>query len=396
MIVRAFGLAAATIVALVGGASIASAQQVERNGNGYNVIACARGVGQGEARCYARIKSDARGNLFVGKNAITPNAVPSGYGPADLRSAYNSPSSGGNGRVVAIVDAYGYSNAESDLAVYRAQYGLPACTTANGCFKKVNQSGGTSYPRNNTGWDQEQALDLDMVSAMCPDCKILLVQTSSTSLANLGAGANEAAALGASVISNSYGGGESGTSSYASAYNHPGVAVTVSSGDSGYGAQFPATANTVIAVGGTSLTRASNTRGWSETAWNSGGSGCSTVYAKPSYETDSLCTMRMEADISAVGDPNTGVAVYGPGSTGKSQWMVFGGTSVASPLIGGMYGVTGKTANGASTIFADSASGFNDVTSGSNGSCGGTYFCTAGAGYDGPTGRGTPIGVAGL
>jgi subtilase family serine protease len=319
-----------------------------------------------------------------------PNATPSGYGPSDLRAAYGVTGSGSSSITVAIVDAYGYPNAESDLAVYRAQYGLPACTTANGCFKKVNQNGVQgSYPAQNTGWDQEQALDLDMVSAMCPNCKILLVQGSSATFANLAAAENTAASLGAHVISNSYGGGESGSTPYESAYNHAGVAVTVSSGDSGYGVQFPASSPHVTATGGTSLTRASNSRGWSEVVWSGAGSGCSTVYAKPSWQTDPLCTNRMEADVSAVADPNTGVAVYGPVSRNRSAWLVFGGTSVAAPLIGGVYGVNGGSVNYGSNPYGDTAD-LNDVTSGSNGSCGGTYFCTAGTGYDGPTGLGTP------
>ena len=148
----------------------------------------------------------------------------------------------------------------------------------------------------------------------------------------------------------------------------------------------------MIAVGGTHLLRAANSRGWSETAWSSGGSGCSTVYAKPGFQTDALCTKRMEADVSAVGDPNTGVAVYGPVSRQSSSWLVFGGTSVSAPLIGGIYGVTGHTPTGAASIYANK-SALNDVTSGTNGSCGGTYFCTAGSGYDGPTGNGTPNGT---
>ena len=225
----------------------------------------------------------------------------------------------------------------------------------------------------------------------------MLVQSDSASLANLAAAVNTAAARGAKVISNSYGGGETGTTSYESAYNHPGIAVTVSSGDSGFGVAFPATSPSVITVGGTSLTRISSGRTWSETAWSSGGSGCSGVYAKPSWQTDGLCATRMEADISAVGDPATGVAVYGPSGKGsQSAWLVFGGTSVSAPIIGGMYGAAGITPNASQNIYARAASGFNDVTSGSNGSCGGTYFCTAGAGYDGPTGRGTPVGAAGL
>jgi subtilase family serine protease len=372
--------------------TVASAQdQLERSGNVYHKVACARGNPNGTARCHAHVVTDARGNELNGQ--VTPNVVPSGYGPTDLRSAYNITSNGTT--TIAIVDAYGYPNAEADLAVYRSQYGLPACTTANGCFKKVNQSGVQgSYPATDTGWSQEQALDIDMASAMCPGCKIVLVQATSATLANLAAAVRTAAAMpGVTVISNSYGGSESGSATYESAYNQPGKAVTVSTGDSGYGTQFPASSPHVIAVGGTHLVRASNARGWSETAWTSGGSGCSTVYAKPSFQTDALCTMRVEADVSAVGDPNTGVAVYGPTSRRASGWLVFGGTSVSAPLIGGIYGVTGHTPTGAASIYANKAS-LNDVTSGSNGTCGGTYFCTAGVGYDGPTGNGTPNGTA--
>ena len=392
MHVRKWGLAALALVCGATMGTVASAQdQLERSGNVYHKVACARGNPNGTARCHAHVVTDARGNELNGQ--VTPNVVPSGYGPTDLRSAYNITSNGTT--TIAIVDAYGYPNAEADLAVYRSQYGLPACTTANGCFKKVNQSGVQgSYPATDTGWSQEQALDIDMASAMCPGCKIVLVQATSATLANLAAAVRTAAAMpGVTVISNSYGGSESGSATYESAYNQPGKAVTVSTGDSGYGTQFPASSPHVIAVGGTHLVRASNARGWSETAWTSGGSGCSTVYAKPSFQTDALCTMRVEADVSAVGDPNTGVAVYGPTSRRASGWLVFGGTSVSAPLIGGIYGVTGHTPTGAASIYANKAS-LNDVTSGSNGTCGGTYFCTAGVGYDGPTGNGTPNGTA--
>ncbi|MBV9931742.1 MAG: peptidase S8 [Alphaproteobacteria bacterium] len=366
-------------------------QPVERSGNHYHKVACDRGNAPGTARCHAHVVTDAAGNELTAN--VSPNVTPSGYGPSDLRSAYNITTNGTT--TIAIVDAYGYPNAEAHLGVYRSQYGLPACTTANGCFKKVNQNGVQgSYPATNTGWDQEQALDLDMASAMCPGCKIVLVQATTASYANLAQAVRTAAGIaGVTVISNSYGGSEAGTTSYEASYNQPGKAVTVSTGDSGYGVQFPASSPHVIAVGGTNLVRASNSRGWSETAWSSGGSGCSTVYAKPSFQTDALCTMRMEADVSAVGDPNTGVAVYGPTSGNQAGWMVFGGTSVSAPLIGGIYGVTGHTPTGAASIYANKAS-LNDVTSGTNGSCGGTYFCTAGAGYDGPTGNGTPNGVA--
>jgi len=380
----ALGLAAATP------AAAQSAVALERSGNTFHKAVCARGNPNGTSRCFAHVVTDARGNPLNGR--ASPNAVPSGYGPADLRSAYAISTNGTT--TIAIVDAYGYSTAEADLAVYRAQYGLPACTTANGCFKKVNQTGAQgNYPRDDTGWSQESALDLDMASAMCPGCKLVLVEATTPSFPNLATAVNTAAAMpGVTVISNSYGGGETGSNAYESAYNHPGKAITVSTGDAGYGVQFPASSPHVIAVGGTHLVRASNARGWTETAWTSGGSGCSTIYAKPSFQTDALCTKRMEADVSAIGDPNTGVAVYGPVTRKSSGWMVFGGTSVSAPLIGGVYGVTGHTPNGADSIYAHLGS-LNDVTSGTNGSCGGTYFCTAQPGYDGPTGNGTPNGT---
>ena len=380
-------------VAVASPASAQSAVAIERSGNTFHKAVCAHGNQLGTARCFAHVVTDARGEEKDGKGGnVSPMATPSGYGPTDLKAAYKITTNGTT--TIAIVDAYGYSKAESDLATYRAQYGLPACTTANGCFKKVNQNGVQgSYPRDDTGWAQESALDLDMASAMCPGCKLVLVEATTPSFANLAAAVNTAAGMpGVTVISNSYGGGETGSSTYNSAYTHPGKAITASTGDSGYGVSFPASSPGVIAVGGTHLVRDASARGWGETAWSSGGSGCSTVYAKPSYQTGALCTKRMEADVSAVGDPATGVAVYGPTSRRGSGWLVFGGTSVSAPLIGGIYGVTGHTPTGAASIYANTAS-LNDVTAGTNGSCGGTYFCTAGVGYDGPTGNGTPNGT---
>lgn len=333
--------------------------------------------------------------------APTPTPIqgaPSGYGPADLQSAYALPSSSaGSGQTVAIVDAYDDPTAESDLGVYRAQYGLSACTTANGCFKKVGESGTSSLPAANASWGQEISLDLDMVSAICPNCHILLVEASSTSYVDLGTSVNTAANLGANAISNSYGGGESSaeTTSYDAYYNHPGHAITVSSGDSGYGVEYPAASRYVTAVGGTSLSRASNSRGWSETAWSGAGAGCSAYEAKPSWQTDTGCARRTVADVSADANPNTGVAVYDSTAyQGASGWLVFGGTSVASPIIASVYALAG---NGGSVNYGSSPYGhlssLFDATSGSDGSCGGTYLCTAKAGYDGPTGLGTPNGA---
>ena len=385
-------MALLSVAIVLGWTEAASAQVVEHSGNVFHVAVCARTNRPGTARCHAHVVTDQGGRHLT--NRFQRNAaarlVPSGYSPADLRSAYKISAGGAPTTIVAIVDAYGYNNAEADLGVYRSTYALPACTTGNGCFTKYNQSGQQGpYPTQDVGWAQETALDLDMVSAMCPNCKIILVEANSTSFGDLAAAVNTAAALGAHVISNSYGGGERGTQGVEAAYNHPGVAVTVSSGDSGFGVQFPASSPHVVAVGGTSLFRAGNARGWSESAWNGAGSGCSTLYAKPTWQKDPLCTKRMVADVSAIADPNTGVAVYGPVSGTSSAWQVYGGTSVAAPLIGGIYGVRADTVTYGSNPYAGAIHLF-DVTTGSNGKCGRTYFCTAGPGYDGPTGLGTP------
>jgi subtilase family serine protease len=328
-------------------------------------------------------------------------SAPTGYGPSDLVSAYNLPS--GAGQLVAIVDAYDDKTAQADLNTYRSHYGLPACGT--GCFTKVNQNGVQgSYPSNNPGWALEISLDLDMVSAVCPNCHILLVEATNNQNANLYAAVDTAVRLGAKVVSNSYGGAESSTDPSSNVhYNHPGVAITVSSGDSGYGVEYPAASPYVTAVGGTSLTRASNTRGWSETVWNGAGSGCSKYETANSWEPiTSACGKRTVADVSAVADPNTGVSVYDTNCPFFNQlvgqcfsgWGTVGGTSVAAPLVAGVYALA---ANEGSLTYAQStytnAASLNDVTSGSNGSCSGSYLCTGGPGYDGPTGNGTPNGI---
>lgn len=345
----------------------------------------------GAARCHSWVRVDASGAPMV-------TAAPNGYGPSDLQSAYAVAGLSGTG-TIAIVDAYDDPNAESDMNVYRAQYGLPSCTTANGCFRKVNQTGGTSYPRANGGWAQEISLDLDMASAICPTCKILLVEATSNSFANLSAAVDEAALLGANAISNSYGGSEYSSELTDQAhYNHPGVAITVSSGDNGYGVEFPAASQYVTAVGGTHLVRSATTRGWTETVWSGAGSGCSAYITKPTWQLDTGCAKRTVADVSAVADPNTGVAVYDSYAyRGASGWMVFGGTSASAPIIASVYVLAGNTGsiNYGSYSYSHLSS-LNDVTSGSNGTCGSSYLCTAKAGYDGPTGNGTPNGVAGF
>jgi subtilase family serine protease len=361
---------------------------------------CAQLLPGDDMRCYAEFRDDLSGTILKAGTRLpssTQYATPAGYGPNQLRSAYKLPStSDGAGQTVAIVDAYDDPNAASDLNVYRSVFKLPACTTSTGCFKKVSQSGTTKYPSSDGGWAQEESLDLDMVSAICPNCHIVLVEANTAAGTNLAAAVDEAVKLGAAAVSNSYGGPE--TSSSNSAYNHPGHVITASAGDNGTGASQPCSYATVVCVGGTSLVPAGNTRGWAETAWSGSGSACSRYVAKPSWQTDLGCRARSEADVSAVADPNTGVAVYDSYAyMGYAGWMVFGGTSVSSPLVASVYALAH---NASSMTYAKSlwqhggTSAFNDVTSGSNGSCSIAYICHARVGYDGPTGWGTPNGIA--
>ena len=215
---------------------------------------------------------------------LAANALPNGYGPAELRSAYNLTTTGKPAVTVAIVDAFDNPDAESDLATYRSTYSLPACTTANGCFHKLNQSGQTSpLPRTDTGWSGEISLDLDMVSAICPDCHILLVEATSPSTIHLGTAVDTAVHQSVKFVSNSYGGPENGSENTydSSYYNHPGIVITAGTGEGGSGFSYPASGKGVTAVGGTSLTRDTSTRGWVETVWNGTGSGCSGLVANP-------------------------------------------------------------------------------------------------------------------
>jgi subtilase family serine protease len=392
------------------------------SGSTYHVAACAGFAPRGFARCHAHIVTDRSGrpliNRFQANNFevqlrrmaspdVNPSVVPSGYGPRSLNLAYNPAVTptyptgvGSNSTIVAIVDAFGYTQAERDLGIYRKQFGLPPCTKANGCFIKLNQAGvAGSYPPQDDGWAQESALDVDMASAMCPNCKIMLVEATTNSFTNLATAVNTAVSKGAHVVSNSYGGGEAGSTTVNGHYHHGGVAITASSGDDAFaaGPQFPATSQYVTAVGGTALTFVPAT-GFSQKVWFDGshgaGSGCSTIYPKPAWQHDPLCTKRMEADVSAVADPATGVAVYGPTSGTSSAWLVFGGTSVSAPLVGGIYGAHGATVTLGSPYGASVH--LTDVKTGNNGTCGGTYFCQAKVGYDGPTGLGTPTGEVGF
>jgi subtilase family serine protease len=377
----------ATTAATLGAASAAPQRDTVSHAN--NRVCAAPTAGT--AACTA-IRHDTYVN---GKPAPTPAATtsPSGFNPADLQAAYKLPSTAaGSGRTVAIVDAYDLPTALNDVNVYRSQFGLPGFNTTGPTFTKINQTGGSTPPAVNASWGQEIALDIDMVSAICPNCNLLLVEANSASFADLSTAVNTAAARGAVAISNSYGGSDS---SAQSAYDHAGIAITASTGDNGYGVESPASYPTVTAVGGTALSRSTNTRGWSETAWSGAGSGCSRYNAKPAFQSgvNTQCSTRAIADVSAVADPNTGVSVYDSTSyQGFSGWMVFGGTSVSSPIIGSVYALAGG-GYGPGTPYTHTSS-LNDVTSGKNGHCNRTpVLCTAGTGWDGPTGLGTPNGV---
>ena len=319
-----------------------------------------------------------------------------GYSPADLHSAYNLPGEGGRGVTVAITIAYDYPKAESDLAVYRETYHLPPCTRASGCFEKVNQEGkAEDYPEPSSEWSAEAALDLDMVSAMCPKCKILLVEANNAEFADIPLAVDTAAALGANVISDSWGGEEfAEETSLDPDLRHPGIPILFAAGDYGYGPQYPASSPEVIAVGGTSLHKDQSARGWRETAWAGTGSGCSAFEKKPTWQTDTGCTKRTVDDVSAVANPETPVSIYD--SYGFYEgWELFGGTSVATPLLAGVeaHYSAAERSKGAELFWEEGPEGkLHDITEGRNGACRPEpeYLCTAGFGYNGPTGWGSP------
>ncbi|MGW1081266.1 S53 family peptidase [Kitasatospora sp. NPDC002522] len=348
--------------------------------------------------CAAPTRSDIAACQAL--RVVAAQAGDGGLGPADLRAAYGLPADGGEGAVIAVVDAYDHPHAEADLGVYRTHYGLPACTTANGCFHKVDQRGGTRLPRASAGWAGEISLDLAMVSALAPRARLILVEADSASFTNLGTAINTAVRLGARYVSLSWGAPENADGpAYDSRYlDHPGVAITAASGDGGYGVNYPAASPYVTAVGGTTLRRdAGAARGWTETAWSTSsdegtGSGCSAYLAKPAWQHDPGCAGRTVADVSAVADPATGVAVYQ--TYGGNGWYTYGGTSASAPLIAAVYALAGTPAadsRPAGFPYAHPAA-LNDLTAGATATCTPAYLCTAGPGYDGPTGLGTPAG----
>ena len=371
--------------------------------------ACAP-VGPSQAQCFVLFAPESAAasvGAATGASAASPGGKgkpPAGWGPRPIEAAYKLPIGRDSRALVAVVEAYDTPKLETYLNVYRRQFGLGPCTVANGCFTKVGQSGSARHlPPSGvrSGWDLEATLDVDMVSAACPTCRILVVEADGQAFSQLAAAEDTAARLGAVAISNSYGERETGFSqSYAKAYDHPGHAIVVSAGDFGFtAASFPANLATVTAVGGTELARAKDKRGWRETVWNAGGgagaSGCSAYVAKPSWQHDRNCPGRTVADVSALA---YNVTIYNKDWGG---WGLVGGTSASSPIIAGIYGLAGNAAKvrpgseyAHATALFDVTSGNNDLFGEANGAdCGYDYLCVAKKGYDAPTGLGTPDGI---
>lgn len=356
---------------------------------GLNVSAVCPDVLPGNAQCLALLRTD-----------ITPSTNPptlAGLTPADFQSAYKLPSSTkGATQVVAIVDAYDNPAVAADLGVYRSKFGLPKAN-----FTKYNQDGQTKkYPTPDTTWGLEEDLDVQMVSASCPNCTIYLVEADSNSATNLEKAEAQAVKLGAHIVSNSwicYGLNDCDDSTY---FDTPGVVYLAAAGDDGYGTGGPMALGNVVAVGGTTLSKAEGKRGWLETAWTDTGSGCASGITKPSWQNDPDCTYRMANDVAADADPSTGAAVYD--TFGFGGWLVDGGTSLSTPLIAGVFALAGNATSqhGGQTFWEnkhEKKTALYYVTSGNNGSCSPSYFCTDGTreyrNYGGPTGWGTPNGI---
>ena len=374
-------------------------------------------------RCLADIVTVAKGSVKA-----LATTTPVGYGPADFAAAYNLPAATvGPANTIAILDEGAFPTLESDLGSYRSQYGLPACTTANGCFKQVNEHGGAPLAaRTTTAQKQfdeevgvETTLDVDMASAACPTCHILeitvnrdITTSEDQAAEDFGVAMDTAAKLGASSASVSYQFDPDATLDLGTAardFFHPGMAITASSGDGGFEGTpsgWPQNLPTVTSVGGTSLYRTPGAgNGYTEVAWSGSGSGCAAELPPALGQPTSVSAVcgghRTDADVSADADPNTGAAVYddyAPSSGQPYGWIAVGGTSESSPFVAGLYARGGGLGDveGPNTLYADPSSAFNDVTIGQNAppnsGCG--VLCDSGPGWDGPTGLGTPDGLS--
>jgi subtilase family serine protease len=429
---KPLGLAIGIPIALLAGGMLAATPATAYAGTAPSVSAA--GQASGSSHWVYACGTFTRGKLhcLVIKNTaahptaqtVRPNAIPAGngYGPSQLQSAYDlTAASGadGSGTTVAVVDAYNDPTAASDLATYRSAAGLPALTS--GQFTQYNQEGETSpLPATapaDDDWTLEESLDVDMVSAICPLCKIDLVEANNDSGTGLYVAEETAATtLGAKYISNSWGGSETSTDTTDDSeyFGVSGVVYTASAGDSAYsgGVIYPATSPHVVSVGGTTLNTSSNSRGWTESVWETSssegtGSGCSAFEPQPSWQASisilkAACADRVDNDVAADADPNTGAAVYDT-TNGNGGWNEVGGTSESSPIIASVFALAGNNGNGgnnaADSIYTHTAD-LNEVTASSNGTCtppaADSVLCTAtGAAntYNGPTGWGTPEGL---
>ena len=354
-----------------------------------NSDVCAKAAAHG-VKCLAKVLRRAGGNART--------SSPVGYGPSQLRSAYDATLTGGS--LVAVVDAYHDSSAKAELDTYDTAFGLdsfPTCTSSGqtGCFAQVDQRGGTNFGSSDSGWALETALDIETAHQMCPGCRLELVEADSASFTNLLAAVDTAVARGAKAVSMSWGAREfSSETGYDSHFNHSGVVFTSSAGDSGYGVSYPAASRYVVAVGGTHLV-ASTTAWQSETTWSGTGSGCSRYETKPSWQTDSGCARRTVNDVSADADPSTGAAIYSALASGGAGWYTVGGTSLAAPIVAALAAGANQTTGVAPSLYSHAGSNLlHDITSGRDGYCTKSYLCQARTGYDGPTGVGSPASAA--
>ena len=373
-----------------------------------------------QASCLAYVVTNLNGSPMS-----LPLSVVGNLGPTQFHVAYNlpctpygivqstcsTPTTFGP-ETIAIVDAGGFDNSggtiDESLNVYDSYYGLPACTESNGCFNVVNESGQSSpLPANvSSGWNDEIALDVETAHMVCQTCKILLVEANTASVADLATSEATAASFNPVAISNSYGSTSENTS-YDSYYERTGMAVVAGSGDSGASnVSWPADIPDVVAASGTTLSINSNNTWANETVWSGSGGGCSTNSAPvwqttlSDWATAGCGSYRAYGDVSADADPNSGIAIYMATSSTAGSWYEIGGTSLSTPLISSMYALAGGVlgSNNAVSILYGSfnSSNSHDIVSGNDCTSTITTNCTAGVGFDTPSGLGSPNGVSGF
>jgi subtilase family serine protease len=340
--------------------------------------------------------------------ASLSNPPSSAFVPSQIRHAYGFDliANQGAGQTIGVVDAYDDANAENDLGVFSRQFNLPACTSSNGCFRKVYSN--SRRPAANSNWSVEISLDIEWAHAVAPQAKILLIEASSNNLSDLLSAVDAAVRNGASVVSMSWTAGEvSGERNLDNHFVANGVTFLAASGDTGTGVAYPAASPYVIGVGGTSLTLDASGNYLSEAAWSGSGGGLSRYENEPLAQEqfgipDNSRGSRGVPDVSYNANPGTGYAVYDSiGINGYSGWFQVGGTSAGAPQWAALVAIANSqrvaarkanltSANGTvySTAKSNLAANFHAVTAGTNGSCG--VICDALAGYDYVTGLGTP------